>query len=105
MLSSVNLSVRGFLLDGKTFCSILVSLIRSFVDTSSKRGMVKDKETAGVTEHVIPIPWNVLRPSKVLELWSALSATWCTKCVGSAELDSDTPGILVPGAQLCNVHT
>ena len=67
-----------------------------FVDTSSKRGMVKDEETAGVTEYIIPIPWNVLRPSKVLELWSALSATWCMKCVGSAELDSDTPGILVP---------
>ena len=58
--------------------------------------MVKDEEIAGVTENTITIPWNVLRPSKVLELWSALSATWSTKCVGSAELDSDTPGILVP---------
>ena len=35
-------------------------------------------------------------PSKVLELWSALSVTWCMKYVGSAELDSNTPGILVP---------
>ena len=58
--------------------------------------MVKDEETAGVTEHIIPISWNVLRPSKVLELWSTLSATWCIECVGSAEIDSDTPGILVP---------
>ena len=38
----------------------------------------------------------MLRPSRVLELWSVLSATWCMKYVGSAELDSDTPGILVP---------
>ena len=73
-----------------------VSLMRSSVGTSSKRGMVKDEEIAGVTEHIIPIPWNVLRPSKVLELWSTLSATWRMKCVGSAEVDSDTPGILVP---------
>ena len=28
----------------------------SSVDTSSKSVMVKDKETAGVTEHIIPIP-------------------------------------------------
>ena len=70
--------------------------MRSSVDTSSKRGTVKDEEIAGVTEHIIPIPRNVLRPSKVLELWLTLSATWCMKCVGSAEIDSDTPGILVP---------
>ena len=68
----------------------------SSVHTFSKRGMVKDDETTGVTEYIIPIPWNALRPSKALELWSALSATWCMKYVGLAELDSDTPEILVP---------
>ena len=78
------------------FFILSVSLMRSSLDTSSKPGMVKDEETAGVTEYIIPIPWNVLRPSKVLELWSALSATWYMKCVGLAELDSDTPEILVP---------
>ena len=50
--------------------------MRSSVDTSSKRGMVKEKETAVVTKDIIPIPWNVLRQSKILELWLALSATW-----------------------------
>ena len=44
----------------------------SSVDTSSKRGMVKDEETAGVTEHIIPIPWIVLRLSKIMELRLAL---------------------------------
>ena len=70
--------------------------MRSSVDTSSKHVTVKDEETAGVQEYIILIPWNVLRPSKVMELWSALSTTWCLKCIGSAELDSETPGILVP---------
>ena len=50
--------------------------LRFSVDTSSKRGMVKEKETAVVTKDIIPIPWNVLRQSKILELWLALSATW-----------------------------
>ena len=35
----------------KIFRFISVSLIRSSVGTSSKRGMPKDEETAGVTEH------------------------------------------------------
>ena len=70
--------------------------MRSSVDLSPKRGMVKDEETADVTEHIIPFPWNVLGPSKALELRSALSVTCCMKCVGSDELDSDTPGVLVP---------
>ena len=52
--SSINLNFRGLLLDGKIFRSILVSLMRSSVDTSSKRGMEKAEETAGVTEHIIP---------------------------------------------------
>ena len=75
-LSSIKLSFRGFPLDCKIFRSISVSLMRSSVDTSSKRGMVKEKETAVVTKDIIPIPWNVLRQSKILELWLALSATW-----------------------------
>ena len=79
-LSLINLSLRGLLLNGKIFRSILVSLVRSSVDTS-KRSMAKDEETAGVTEHIIPIPQNVLRPSKVLELSSAFSATWCNVLV------------------------
>ena len=63
---------RGFLRNGKIFRSISVSLMMSSVDTSSKRGMVKDEETAGVTEHIIPIPWIVLRLSKIMELRLAL---------------------------------
>ena len=55
-LSSINLSFRGFLLDGKIFYSISVRLIKSSVGTTSKRSMGKDKETAAVTEHIIPIP-------------------------------------------------
>ena len=51
------------------FFILSVSLMRSSLDTSSKPGMVKDEETAGVTEYIMPIPWNVLQPSKVLELW------------------------------------
>ena len=66
LLSSINLSFRGFLFDDKIFCSTSVSLTRSSVDKFSKRRMVKVEEIAGVTEHIIPIPWNVLRPSKVL---------------------------------------
>ena len=61
--------------------------MRSSVDTSCKRGMVKDEETAGVTECITPIAWNELRPSKVLQLWLALSAKWGMKRVGTAELD------------------
>ena len=37
------LKFQKFLLDGKTFRSISVSLMRSSVDTSSKRGMAKDE--------------------------------------------------------------
>ena len=36
----------------------------------------------------------MLWPTKVQELWLAFS-TWCMQCVGSAELDSGRPGILV----------
>ena len=75
---SLNLS---FLRHGKFFHWILLNLMRSSVDTPSKHVMVKDEETVSVTEHIIPIPWNVLWPSKVLEFWSALSTTWCMKCV------------------------
>ena len=69
--------------------------MRSSVDTSCKRGMVKDEETAGVTECITPIAWNELQPSKVLQLWLALSAKWGMKRVGTAELDCDTPGLLL----------
>ena len=39
-------------------CSLPVSLISlsNFVDTSSTCVMVNDEETAGVTEHIVPIP-------------------------------------------------
>ena len=56
--------------------------------------MEKDEETARLTEHIIP--QNVLRPSKVLGLLPVLSATWCMEGIGSAELDSERPGFLVP---------
>ena len=69
--------------------------MRFFVDTFSKRGMVKDEENAGVTRHIIPISWNMLRPSKVLQLWLELSAKCCMKCIDSAEIDSSTIVILV----------
>ena len=56
-LSSINLILRGVLLDGKIFRSISsASLIRSSVDISSKRSMAKDEETGGVTEHIISNP-------------------------------------------------
>ena len=38
----------------------------------------------------------MLRPCKVLDLWLALSATCHMICVGSTELYSEIPGILVP---------
>ena len=70
-----------------------VNLIRSSVDISSKRSMTKGGETAGLTARIIPIPWNVLRPSKVLGSWLVFS-TRCMQRVGSVELAE--PGVLVP---------
>ena len=74
-LSLINLSHKGLLLDCIIFHSVPVSLIRFSVNTYSKRGMVKDEEVTGVTENILPKPYNVKRPSKVLGLWSALSAS------------------------------
>ena len=55
-LNSTNFSLTGLLLDGKVYCCISVGIIRSSVDISSKHGIAKEDEKAGVTEHIITIP-------------------------------------------------
>ena len=38
----------------------------------------------GVMVAIIPMPWKVFFPSKVLTLWSMLSAAYCINCQGKS---------------------
>ena len=59
-------------------------------DVTSFLGIGFVPNDPGVTAAIIPITWKVLFPSRVPELWSTLSATYCKK-LSSAKLGMSFP--------------